>query len=310
MKAKQANRYFLTTNILQILFVAILVVFPSWTISFMSDTIITEVLFLIPAFFYIKLSHCKLNEVFGFHKIKISSVLMIILFLFLTNPMAEAVNAFSLLFVDNTVLEAADAILEMPMWYSVFSIALFSPLCEEIAMRGVVFRSYRNSGSLWQSVILSALLFGLMHMNLNQATYAFVVGIFMALLVEATGSLWSSVIYHALFNLSSVIPMYMYSPTVSDGAKTASTIGRDQLMLFCGQSFLIGLALLIPAACILVWLFRNEGRADRIPYLLGHDVRGNIVTVSFVVSMIICLMMMVALDISSKWMPYIQTYLE
>ena len=61
-----------------------------------------------------------------------------------------------------------------------------------------------------RQVLLSSLLFGLMHMNFNQAPYAFALGVAMAVLVEATGSLWSSVLMHVIFNAQSVLLMYFY----------------------------------------------------------------------------------------------------
>ena len=51
--------------------------------------------------------------------------------------------------------------------------ALFGPFCEEFCFRGVVYRGYLKSGNVTGAVLLSSLLFGLMHMNFNQAPYAF-----------------------------------------------------------------------------------------------------------------------------------------
>ena len=50
------------------------------------------------------------------------------------------------------------------------------------------------------AALMSGLLFGCFHLNINQALYAFVMGIVFAYMVEATGSLWSSVIAHFAVN--------------------------------------------------------------------------------------------------------------
>ena len=54
------------------------------------------------------------------------------------------------------------------------------------------------------AALMSGLLFGCFHLNINQALYAFVMGIVFAYMVEATGSLWSSVIAHFAVNTYSI----------------------------------------------------------------------------------------------------------
>ena len=66
---------------------------------------------------------------------------------------------------------------------------------------------YRRDGSRVAAVIMSALAFALMHLNFNQAAYAFIIGVAFAFIVEATGSLWSSIMCHMMFNAESVIVM-------------------------------------------------------------------------------------------------------
>lgn len=61
--------------------------------------------------------------------------------------------------------------------------------------------------------MLSGLVFGLMHLNINQLSYAAVMGIIFALLVEATGSMYSSMLAHFAANSYSVILMQLVSMT-------------------------------------------------------------------------------------------------
>ena len=51
---------------------------------------------------------------------------------------------------------------------------------------------------------MSGLVFGLFHLNINQFCYAFVIGVVFAFLVEATGSIWSSVLAHFAINTYSI----------------------------------------------------------------------------------------------------------
>ena len=76
--------------------------------------------------------------------------------------------------------------------------------------RGVFFHGYRRAGIL-KAALCSGLCFGLIHLNLNQFCYAFIVGTIMALVVEATGSLFSSMLVHMVINSSSVLALELAS---------------------------------------------------------------------------------------------------
>lgn len=51
-------------------------------------------------------------------------------------------------------------------------------------------------------------MFGCMHMNLNQFIYAFALGVYLAFLVEATGSVFSSMLAHFTLNATSTVMSY------------------------------------------------------------------------------------------------------
>ena len=59
------------------------------------------------------------------------------------------------------------------------------------------------------AILLTGFLFGCMHMNLNQFIYAFALGIYLAFLVEATGSIFSSMIAHFTLNATSVVMSFL-----------------------------------------------------------------------------------------------------
>lgn len=201
-----------------------------------------------------------MNEMLGFHKIKISSFLMVLLFTFLIMPMSTALNAISMLFVDNTVNAISGDVLQMPFPVMLFMIGIFGPFCEEFVFRGIIFRGYKNSGSVFWSVFWSALLFGLMHLNFNQAAYAIALGIMFALLVEATGSLWSSVIAHMVFNSWQVCIMYLTDLIPAEVMGPEVELTQETLIAAIGP-YLFAAAVATPlAVCVLIWLSKNERR--------------------------------------------------
>ena len=83
---------------------------------------------------------------------------------------------------------------------TVIGAAVIAPLTEEFAMRGIVMGSLRKYGEKF-AIITSAVLFGLMHGNLRQIPFAFIVGLILGFAVIKTGSLWTGVTIHFLNNL-------------------------------------------------------------------------------------------------------------
>ena len=87
----------------------------------------------------------------------------------------------------------------------IFVVCLFGPLVEELTFRGMIYGRLRRAFSVAPAAIISALLFGVFHMNWVQGIYATVFGIALAYVYEKTGTIWGSVLLHACFNTASYI---------------------------------------------------------------------------------------------------------
>lgn len=87
-----------------------------------------------------------------------------------------------------------------PLWSQLLIVSFLGPVMEEVTLRGMTCRCAQVLGERF-AMIFSALLFGLMHGNPIQATYAFVAGLCMAYIFTKTRSLIPCLIIHMLFNL-------------------------------------------------------------------------------------------------------------
>ena len=87
---------------------------------------------------------------------------------------------------------------------SVFAMAVFPALLEEFLFRGVIMGSLLKFGKPF-AIFVSSLLFGLVHQNLVQIPFAFLVGLVLAFVVLETGSIWAGVIVHFLNNFIATI---------------------------------------------------------------------------------------------------------
>ncbi len=90
---------------------------------------------------------------------------------------------------------------------SIVDTAILVPIVEEYAFRGVIFKTLRKYGTNF-AVVASAFAFGIMHFSANQSMFAFAFGLFSAMLVVVTGNIKTSVLFHALNNLSMAFSDY------------------------------------------------------------------------------------------------------
>lgn len=80
------------------------------------------------------------------------------------------------------------------------SLVVVAPVAEEVIFRGYLFGKLQKHAPLWLSVFLSAALFAVAHGQFNVALDTFALGVVLALLRVASGSLWPAILLHMLKN--------------------------------------------------------------------------------------------------------------
>jgi membrane protease YdiL (CAAX protease family) len=92
----------------------------------------------------------------------------------------------------------------VPVWDSilyVITLCFIVPVTEEVTFRGVIFGQLRRGFGPWISVVLSAVLFGLMHGISVHIGYAIACGLIIAACYHLTDSLVAPILLHAVFNI-------------------------------------------------------------------------------------------------------------
>lgn len=122
------------------------------------------------------------------------------------------------------VLGAAEALFEYMWWSSVelpwgvwgtpsghglfgqlFWMALMPALFEEWAFRGVILTRLRRVLPDGWAIVLSATMFGLMHLDPYRMFWLIVWGVVAGIMRVAAGALWPCVLWHLLWNTSAVL---------------------------------------------------------------------------------------------------------
>ena len=90
------------------------------------------------------------------------------------------------------------------LWFMYFYASLLGPVLEELLYRGVILQSMRKYNERF-AIVLSALIFGLMHQNYQQFILAFMLGLILAASDIRSGSIIPSIIMHIIVNTSGVV---------------------------------------------------------------------------------------------------------
>lgn len=81
-----------------------------------------------------------------------------------------------------------------------FSLVILAPVAEEVIFRGYLFGKMRKHAPLWVVIVITSLLFALVHFQGNVGVDVFALGIVLCLLRVVSGSLWPSILLHMLKN--------------------------------------------------------------------------------------------------------------
>ena len=127
------------------------------------------------------------------------SIGMLEIFAYITGVIMTAVEAVSGQTTSDVLQSAAS---DMPTWLYLLLVGVFAPLGEEFLFRKVLLdrvRPFGDRAAIW----VTAVAFGLFHLNLYQFFYATALGVLFAGVAVKTGKLWHTMVLHSAVNLGS-----------------------------------------------------------------------------------------------------------
>lgn len=147
--------------------------------------------------------------------------------------------------------ELAETIFQGNIWLELIGVAVMPALIEELIYRGVIYRGFRRFVKPVWAALLSALIFGIMHMNVVQFVYAFLLGLLFAWVYEAYQSILAPMLMHLAANAFSVL-ITEWEPL----GKAMETIS--------GMWIMLGLMLLCDIAIPVYLCRKGKKKADGI----------------------------------------------
>ncbi len=200
------NKLFLFT----ILFILIISLsgITSISDSYLIGLSISQFSMLLPALLYLSGKKGKIQSGLMLKKPNLLGTLASIVMGFAIIPFISMINSVSMIFVKNvTDSRVTEAIEQYPLWLMLLGVAVVPAVVEELIYRGIYFGTYKKAGTV-KGALLAAVLFALMHGNLNQFAYAVVAGFLFAMTAEAGGSIIYTMIIHIIINGVSIVSLY------------------------------------------------------------------------------------------------------
>lgn len=170
--------------------------------------LITEFLLIaLPTLIYVRIKGASIKKELRFNSLSIIDVLLVIV----TAISAYFAAVFINLIAEIIISMAGDLIIpdipfaQNPREYVIllFIIAGSAGICEEILFRGFIMRSYEKLG-MWRSIIMTALLFSVLHLNIQNIVAPLFLGIIFGFMVYKTNSIYAGMLAHFINNSVSV----------------------------------------------------------------------------------------------------------
>ncbi len=222
-------------------------------------------------------------------------------------PLILLINVISSLFSTNYLNSSTEAITQYPFLIQLLIMAVMPIIAEEFVFRGLFYHSYRKNGILGAAV-LSGLIFGAIHLNINQFCYAFVMGIILALMVEVTGSMFSSMIAHFAVNSYSIIMLKIASSisnvSVQTNVEQAEVMSQYSTTIIIVQIGILAIMTIIFLSIAFLLFMTMAKRNGKWEYLKENIKKGfkpqnneHFITIPLVATLIAAFVFMVIQEI-------------
>ncbi|MDD7267089.1 MAG: type II CAAX endopeptidase family protein [Lachnospiraceae bacterium] len=189
-------------------------------------------LFILGAGLLYKLLFRVPKRALGYRKMDLWSWFLMIPLTWCFMPLIGLINFVSRQFVTQKMVNVMQGLLllDLPYLLLLFLIAVMPAISEELFFRGVLANVYLRPRGILKASLLSGLLFGAFHLNINQFMYATVLGIIFVFVLEGTGSLYATMLSHFLLNGQSVTLLALLRAITRDLPQLSKSFLDKQLL--------------------------------------------------------------------------------
>lgn len=271
---KQGNRLYLGIILMYIVVnMGVQVIASAFHVRFtyLQLLLIAQIGYALPAILYVAKKKQPLRESIRLKKLNLLTVLLLVVFAFSVMPLMTLLNMLSLLISRNHIQSTVNGMLNQTNFFlCLFAIGILPAILEEFVYRGAIYNQHRK-GNVKKAILCSGLFFGLLHMNINQFSYAFVMGIVLAMVVEATGSILGSMIVHATINgfsvtISKLQPYFeaKMQKMTGETIDAAASISRESILAMLPSYIRLAVIATLFAGFLLFLIMKYNDRVEEV----------------------------------------------
>lgn len=134
--------------------------------------------------------------------LKLTDVVVLILFSICTAlGLNQMIVLLKIKMLSSSYYETSEILAQGSLLVRICVAGILVPIAEELIFRGLILNRLKCGMKTWNAILLSALLFGIYHMNLVQFIYAAIVGVLLACVYEKYQRLLVPILFHAVANI-------------------------------------------------------------------------------------------------------------
>ena len=118
--------------------------------------------------------------------------------------LSVAVSIFGISEQDEAFKQVNELIESQPFWLKIASVGIIIPIQEELMYRGLIYKNIEQRYNHIKAAVISSMVFAVMHMNLSQGIYAFLMGFVLAFIYQKTKNIYACITFHCSANIFAV----------------------------------------------------------------------------------------------------------
>ena len=118
--------------------------------------------------------------------------------------LSVAVSIFGISEQDEAFKQVNELIESQPFWLKIASVGIIIPIQEELMYRGLIYKNIEQRYDHIKAAVISSTVFAVMHMNLSQGIYAFLMGFVLAFIYQKTKNIYACITFHCSANIFAV----------------------------------------------------------------------------------------------------------
>lgn len=249
------------------------------------------IVILLPMVLFVLFRKYSIKEVFKLKKISFKQVVLSALIPIFSYPIGLFFNYITIIII-SMFGELQPSPLPIPETTGMFILSLFlfaiTPgICEEIMFRGVMLSGYERIGPK-KAIVITGLLFGLFHFDIQNLLGPAFLGMLFAYMVYKTGSIYTSMIAHTVNNSIALIIL-----------KAAGSLEGSQEILENPDlpvipetfallaAFVVITILAISASVVVYFLLKSLSKTGKENYSLRENIKSEKITFIHIIPIIV-----------------------